>query len=326
MKSYAEYLARLSDQSGWTLAERDLVLLAGALLDGGVPDVELGALVATLRTCPEQGVLLDGLLTALDTRVSRWSATAERCAPVVIACYGTAADKPNLAPLLALMLARFGIPVLMHGPLHAQSGVSVAPILRALNIMPCTQQQQVAHELGEKRIAFAPDALLAPGLASLRALRARLGPVPLLTSAARLIDPFDGGALVIVAGETQQEVALMRSVVAAKGMRALLLQASEGDAFSSPQRRPHIEYWLSGAMEVLFEEDPLPPRRPLSAPDAADAAGTAAWIQQAYDGARAIPAPIVNQFSACLYAVGYCDDFNQAKALAAIAAAGRNVA
>jgi hypothetical protein len=34
----------------------------------------------------------------------------------------------------------------------------------------------------------------------------------------------------------------------------------------------------------------------------------------------------VNQLAACLYAIGYCEDFNQAKALAAIAAAGRHVA
>jgi len=326
MKSYAEYLARLNDQSGWTLGGHDVELLAGALLDGGVPDVELGALVASLRTCAEQDLLIDGLLAALDTRVCRWLSAAERAAPIAIGCYGGAADRPNLAPLLALMLARFGIPVLIHGPLHAESGASVAPILRALGIMPCTQQQQLARDLAEKRVAFSPDALLAPGLASLRALRARIGPVPLLTTVARLIDPFEHGGLVLAAGETEEEVARMRSAVAAKGMRALLLQSTEGDAFGSPLRRPRIEYWLAGESEVLFEEDMLSSRRTSVLPPAADAAGTASWIRQAYDGSRAVPAPIVNQFAACLYAVGYCDDFNQAKALAAIAAAGRNVA
>jgi len=326
MKSYAEYLTRLSDQSGWGLAGHDVELLAGALLDGGVPDVELGALVASLRTCAEQDLLIDGLLAALDTRICRWSLEAERAVPIVIGCYGGVADRPNLAPLLALLLARFGIPVLLHGPLHAESGASVAPVLRALGIMPCTQQQQVARELVEKRIAFCPDALLSPGLAALRALRVRIGPVPLLTTVARLLDPFDLGGLVLAAGESAAEVTRMRSAVVAKGGRALLLQSSDGDAFGSPQRRPRIEYLIEGAVQVLFEEDAQPSRRALSIPHAADAVAAAAWIQQACDGTRAVPAPIVNQFAACLYAVGYCEDFNQAKALAAIAAAGRNVA
>jgi anthranilate phosphoribosyltransferase len=326
MKSYAEYLTLLSEQRDDALCEHDAALLAGAMLDGGVPDVELGALVVAMRAQPDPALLLDGLLSALDNRVNRWPASAERAVPIVLGCYGGATELPNLTPLLGLMLARFGIPVLMHGPLHAEAGVSTALVLRELGIMPCAQKQHVTRELADKHIAFAPDALLAPGLAGLLALRPRLGALPMLITAARLIDPFDGGALVVAAADSPEEMALMRSAVGRKGMRALILQGSEGEAFASPAKRPRMEHWLSGEVNVLFDEDAVTPRRAVPLPGAADAKATAVWIREACEGVRAVPAPLVNQLAACLHAADYCDDFNQAKALAAIAAAGRRVA
>lgn len=324
MKSYSEYLLLL-EARGALASDCDLELLAGAMLDGGIPDVELGALLATVRARTASGDLLRALLAALDTRVTRWRSEA-RSVPVVIGCYGGAADVPNLTPLLGLLLARFDVPVLMHGPLHAEHGLATALVLRELGIMPCARMQQARHDLQRRRIAFVPDALLAPGLASLLALRARLGPIPLLVTAARLIDPFDCGALAVAGAEDAAELELMRVALRANGARALLLRATGGEAFANPLVRPRMEYWAGGESRILFDHDaPLTPRA-AALPPALDARSTAQWIRQAYEGTRAIPTPIGNQLAACLYAVGYCDDFNQAKALAALAATGRHVA
>lgn len=324
MKSYAEYLLLL-DANGGLASDRDLELLAGAMLDGGIPDVELGALLATVRSRSASVHFLRALLAALDTRVTRWR-SEERSAPVVIGCYGGAADIPNLSALIGLLLARFDVPVLMHGPLHAERGLSTALVLRELGIMPCTQKQQVAQELRTHRIAFVPDAMLAPGLASVLALRARLGPIPMLVTAARLVDPFDCGALAVAGAEGARELELMRIALAGNGARALLLRASGGEAFANPLVRPRMEFWTCGEPHVLFEEDASQTARAAALPAPLDVRSTAAWIRQACEGTRAIPTPIVNQLAACLYAAGYCEDFNQAKALAALAKAGRHVA
>jgi len=325
MKSYAEYVSLLIDDCESELSERDLALLCGALLDGGVPDIELGAILAIFRARSDSAALLQGMLAALSDRANRWAAT-ERVSPVAIGCYGGTHECPDLTPLLALLLARFGIPVLMHGPLHAESGVSVALVLRELGVMPCANKLQAAGELQNRGLAFVPDALLAPGLARLLSLRARLGSIPLLLSAARLIDPFQSGSLVVAAGENEGEIERMRCAIAVTGTRALLLRATEGEAFASPLLRPRMEHWQGGSHTVLFEEALAQPRRAPVLPAASDVKATASWIKQACDGARAVPHPIVNQLAACLHATGYCDDFNQAKALAAIAAAGRRVA
>jgi anthranilate phosphoribosyltransferase len=325
MKSYAEYLSLLNQENAVDLSGRDIRLLAGALLDGGVPDLELGALLGSFRTRADSETLLLGMLEALQARITRWTVSAQSC-PVSFACYGGSSEMPDLTPLLALLLARFGLPVLMHGPLHALGGVSVALLLRELGVMPCASKEQVARELQEKCLAFAPDTLLAPGLAALLSCRARLGALPLLVNAARLIDPFEGGSLAVVAAESAAELECMQSALATKGMRALLLQGTEGEPYANPYARPRMEYWQCGAPAVLFEEDAAPARRSVALPAAVDVEATASWMRQVLEGVRAVPSPVVNQLAACLFATGYCDDFNQAKALAVIAAAGRRVA
>jgi anthranilate phosphoribosyltransferase len=326
MKSFAEYLALLGNEAPDQLAPRDSAQLAGALLDGGVADIELGALVATLRLRANSAVLLDGLVTALRQRVNRWHCGSARHAPVAIGCYGGNWNVPNLTPLLGLLLARFGIPVIMHGPLHAEAGVSTAIVLRALGIMPCVHREQVASELENRRIAFVPDALVAPGLASLLALAARIGPTPLFSTAGRLIDPFNSGGLVTAWAVDADELDLMRSVVAVDDARVLLLYSAHSQGYARAMLRPHIEMWFEGKCELLFEEDSAPERSPAPVCDLDSAAATAVWIQQAYDGTRAIPVPLLSQIAACLYATGYCDNLNQAKAFAVVATANRQVA
>jgi anthranilate phosphoribosyltransferase len=323
MRSFAEYIAMLEGDD--CADERELAWLAAALLDGGVSDLELGALVALLRRPAASAVFLRALVRALDSRVTRWPGTATPM-PVVIGCYGGSRELPCLSPLLALLLARFQVPVLMHGPLHADRGVSAALVLRELGIMPCSHKDQAARELESRSLAFVPEALLAPGLAALLALRARVGPIPVLLTAARLIDPFDSGALVVCAGDSDEELGAMRAAIEIGATRALLMHATDGEAIAHPCVRPRIEQWEGGAVRVLFDADAMQARSGIGLPPPLDVRATAAWIRQACDGAFAVPAPIVNQLAACLYAAGYCHDFDQAKALAVLAATRRNVA
>jgi anthranilate phosphoribosyltransferase len=49
-----------------------------------------------------------------------------------------------------------------------------------------------------------------------------------------------------------------------------------------------------------------------------DTRGLAAWTRQRLDANVALPQPVVNQLACCLYGAGYAEDFNQAKAMAAV--------
>jgi len=325
MASIQETMQVLGRTGQGAMSVEEAAFLAGGMLDGGVPDLELGSLLTLLRVRDERVPMLAGILAALDTRINRWSPQADSALPIVIGCHGGAREIPSLVPLLALLLARHGIPVLLHGALHATSGISCALVLRELGILPCTQHQQVARDLAERRVAFAPTALISPALASLLALQPRVGSVPLLVAASRLLAPVDGVALVVAGARDDEELGAMRDVVIARGDHALLLHATEGEAFASPLRRPAMEFCSEGIAHLLFEQDRSPPRRPGTLPDSTPAE-TAAWIRQVVAGGQPVPSPLINQLAACLYAAGYCADLNQAKAIAAVGAVGRRVA
>src|SRR5690606_26044048 len=99
---------------------------------------------------------------------------------------------PNLVPLVAMALARIGVPVLVHGALEGNGRVASACIFRELSIMPCATLAQAQRSLNEGQITFVPTAVLAPGLARLLALRARLGVRNSAHTIVKLMDPFDG--------------------------------------------------------------------------------------------------------------------------------------
>jgi hypothetical protein len=88
--------------------------LFGDMMDGRVPDLELGAIILSMRIKAESPDELLGFQRALDAR------TAHVAVPpgprlVVLPTYNGARRQANLMPLLALLLAREGIPVLIQG-------------------------------------------------------------------------------------------------------------------------------------------------------------------------------------------------------------------
>ena len=70
-----------------------------------------------------------------------------RC--VVLPTYNGARKEANLTPLLALLLQRFGIPVVVHGLLEGFGRVTSALIFRELGVMPATSSTQAQAQLDE---------------------------------------------------------------------------------------------------------------------------------------------------------------------------------
>ncbi len=299
------------------LTVQEAYQLGAIILDGGVPDLELGALLVALRV---KGLCLDewlGVNAALAERVHRLQAPVPEFRPLVMASQSGALDEPNLLPLLALLLARFGVPVLVHGNLHGDGRVLCAHVFRALDILPCATLAQAQGALDRERLAFVPTGLLSPGVAGLLALRARLGVGNFGHTLARLMDPFPGESCRVV-GMAAARLEPIRDLLRTSRAEALLLADTGGDAFASPRRRPRIEHLRDGECRVLFEAEAGARRDLAGLPAAADAAATAAWTRQALAGEAPLPSPILNQLACCLYASGYAEDMNQAKAIVAV--------
>jgi anthranilate phosphoribosyltransferase len=300
------------------LTEEDAYALFCAMLDGGVPDLELGALLTALRMKTESLSELLGSYRAVAERIYPLRAPAGRLRPLVIPAYGGARSEHNLLPLLGLLLRRLEVPVLFHGTLEGSGRVACVYILRELGIMPSGTLVQAQKGLDEELLAYVPVAALCPGLASLLAVRNRLGVRNSAHAVVKLIEPFEGEGVRMCSAGTPDALDRLAAFLTSTGLPALLLRSTEGEPFADPRRRPRIEWFDQGEQRVLFEAEAGPVKPVAGLPASIDAHATAAWIRQALAGEAPIPHPLVNQLACCLYVCGYTDDMNQAKAIAAV--------
>ncbi|WP_301101320.1 DNA-binding protein YbiB [Propionivibrio sp.] len=302
---------------------RDLPLdeaqqLYGAMLDGGVPELELGAIAIALRVKGETANEMIGFLAASYDRLHPLHRPPGRIRPIVIPSYNGARKGVNLTPLLALLLRRFGVPVVIHGLIEGFGRVSTAQIFREFGLLPSTNHLQAQQVLDENGLVYIPLSAISPGLSVQLALRSRLGLRTSAHSLVKMLDPFKGEGLLLTAATHPDYLNTMRQVLSALGVHALLLRGTEGEPFANPKRRPRIEHMYDGVIDILFEAEHDSLKRLPTLPETCDAKTTADWIRRVLAGESALPPPIANQLACCLYASGYTDDFNQAKAIIAV--------
>lgn len=322
--SYAQYIKEIGRgaQGSRDLSPEEARQVYAAMLDGGVPDLELGAILIALRVKGESSDEMLGFLAAIDERMNRLDMPHGRVRPVVLPSYNGARKEANLTPLLALLLQRFGVPVLVHGLIEGYGRVTSAQILRELGHMPVMSAQQAQQTLEEKGLAFLPLTALAPGLHNMLSLRARMGVRNSAHSLVKLLDPFRGEAVLVAPATHPDFIDLMRNIMQVRGQRGLLLRGTEGEPYANAKRRPRLEHVHDGVSDILFEAEHESLRTLPNLPEAADAASTARWIRRVLDKQIPLPKPIANQLACLLFASGYAEDFNQAKAIVAVEATG----
>ena len=322
--SYAHYIKEIGRgaEGARNLSRDDACQLYAAMLDGGVPDLELGAIILGLRVKGESLDEMLGFLSAVDQRTNRLDMPQGRVRPVVLPTYNGARKEANLTPLLALLLQRFGVPVLVHGLLEGFGRVTSGLIFRELGIMPMASSLQAEAMLTEQGLAFLPLTALCPGIHNLLALRSRMGVRNSAHSLVKMLNPFRGDSVVVAPATHPDFIDLMRETLMANGQRALLLRGTEGEPFANPKRRPRLEFIHDGAADILFEAEHESLRALPNLPEASDAVSTAKWIRRILDKQVPLPKPLANQLACLLFASGYAEDFNQAKAIVAVEATG----
>jgi anthranilate phosphoribosyltransferase len=268
--------------------------LFGDVLDGKVPDLELGAILIALRIKSETLDELIGFKRAMDARCPTVAVPpGPRC--VVLPTYNGARRQANLMPLVALLLAREGVPVLIQGRHDFESRVSPFALLDALGIQPAADAAAAARTLAEHRIACLALPQLLPGMDRLLALRLRLGVRGSGHTMAKLIDPCRGRSVRVVAVTHPEYLERMNEFLVADGGRAMLMRGTEGEAYANPRRRPAMQVFRDGAADLAWpaEEGGAPPLAGL--PDAPAVAENVALIGAMLAGDAAIPRPILDQ-------------------------------
>lgn len=298
------------------LAEWEAEVLLSAMLDGGLPELELGAALALLHQKGESVAERVGFSRALAARAAPILAPETRALPVVLPAYGGMRDEPALLPLLALLLQRFRVPVLVHGTLD-RDGAS-ARVLRELGVLPCVSAEQASARLADTGLAFVPVGAIAPGLAGLMALSARLGVRNVAHSVARMLSPFEPDSLRVVGALDASDHASLRQVFQSTGERVLLLDPTAVDACAGARRRPRMELFDGGLCTVLFDAEVESQRIAPALPPGSDPQSMAQWTRAVLAGRAPVPGPLVQQIACCLYGSGSARSLHEAKALVAV--------
>jgi anthranilate phosphoribosyltransferase len=258
--------------------------LFGQILDGEVSDLEIGAFCIAMRVKGETPEEMCGFLDAAHARLRRVHAASGKTV-VVLPSYNGARRLPVLTPLLAGLVARQGVPVLIHGASTESSRVFVRDVLQALDIQAADQ----APVLRDRQVAFVPTEVLSPGLKRLLDARRQIGLRNSAHSLVKLMNPVDGPA-VIVSSYTHPEYAVsMAAVFEMMGATALLLRGTEGEVVADARRLPQMDGFVRGARVTLQEGRKGTLTELPDLPKEVDAETTAAYIRDVLHGRKPIP-------------------------------------
>jgi anthranilate phosphoribosyltransferase len=286
--------------------------LMSQVLDGRVTDLEIGAFALAMRIKGESVEELTGFLEAV----------RERCMPVrprrpvvVLPSYNGARKLPNLTPLLALLLAQEGVPVLAHGPMHDPARVTTAEIFHDLGLPMVNEPSDfdTAFEAAWSRRepVFVPIEVLCPPLARLLHVRRVVGLRNSGHTVAKLLDPCRGVPSLRVCNYTHPEYGeLLSQFLQSIAANAVLMRGTEGEPVADPRRVPRMDLLLGGvnspslsvaAHEGVLTELPVLPRQN-------DAATTAIYIQSVVSGEKPAPLPLLRQCELLTRALASLDE------------------
>ena len=263
--------------------------LFSQVLDGTVTDLEVGGFCLAMRIKGETPAEMAGFLDATHARLQR---LPDAGAPtVVLPSYNGARKLPVLTPLLALLLAREGAAVLVHGTATEDKRITSESVFAALG----QPARSAVGSLGPGECAFVPTEVLHPGLKRLLDVRRAVGLRNPAHSLVKLMNPCEGPAL-IVGSYTHPEYAVsMAQTFALVGAHALLLRGTEGEPVADPRRTPQMEAFRDGQRILLQAAQDGPLASLPDLPREVDAASTATYIRSVLAGERPVPAPIALQ-------------------------------
>ncbi|KFI06209.1 DNA-binding protein YbiB [Massilia sp. BSC265] len=285
-----------------SMSREDARALYAAMLEGRVSDLELGAILLAMRIKGESVEELAGFMDAAESAFAPLPSPPGEYAPVLIPSYNGARKLANLTPLLALLLAREGVPVLVHGVRHDPGRITTSEILLELGLAEAGTSADILDAAASRRPAFIAIDGLAPSLAHMLSLRRILGVRNSTHTLVKILQPFEGPALRLVSYTHPEYLETLGEyfTTAAPPERgdAFLMRGTEGETVANPHRAQRIDWFHGGQRSLLVERD-APTDLLAEAPEARDAATTAAWIAAALRGDVPIPPPIAAQAAHC---------------------------
>ena len=303
------------------LAREQAQDLFGQVLDGRVTDLEVGAFCLAMRIKGETPEEMAGFLDAAHERLARFPVTAGQRPLIVIPSYNGARKLPVLTPLLALLLAREGLPVLLHGSQTEARRVTSASVLDAMGIAPMA----CVREVKDGEVAHATTQLLCPGLKRLLDVRQVVGLRNPAHSVVKLMLPADGERQLLVSSYTHPAYAeSMAETFALMRTNALLSRGLEGESVADPRRTAQVDGFVQGRRIELQAQAPGTLDEVAGLPDGIELQATIDYTRRVLDGQAPAPDAISRQVGHVLRLVELMDrpqDLDANPATAALAKA-----
>jgi len=292
-RPYLKELAR-GARGARDLTREQAATLFEAVFAGEVSGVALGSLLVALRVKGESLVELSGMMDALNRHVRPMRMPSHRALTCVIPSYNGSRKLPNLVPLLAMMIAREGVHVLVHGAAQEESRVGTLEILELLGHKPVTTIGEAEAALDGRQLAAAPVEVLSPDLAKLLDVRLETGVRNSGHTLAKLLVPQGAHTSVcrLVAVTHPDFLKLMREYFAQAPANAFLMRGVEGEPvvrLREPQPLEEIKADGTTMTHLITEGDlgyDLPGR---------EAEATAAWTRAVLAGDIAAPVALARQ-------------------------------
>ena len=193
---------------------------------------------------------MSGFLDAVHARAARFPASAHGRPVIVLPSYNGARRLPVLTPLLALLLAREGLPVLLHGMRTEARRILASDVLQALGIAPL----QAPQALDGGQVAHLHTEHLHPALARLLSVREVIGLRNPGHSVVKLLAPCDGPSLLVTAYTHPEYLPMLHGTFGKLGMNVLLSRGLEGEVAADPRRLPRYDGFVAGAHQLLAEQ------------------------------------------------------------------------
>ena len=273
------------------------------MLNGEVPDLELGGVLIALRIKGEGEAEMLGFYEAMQNHTIKLTPPAGKPMPIVIPSYNGARKQANLTPLLAILLHKLGFPVVVHGVSEDPTRVLTETIFELMGITPTLHGGQAQAKLDEHQPVFMPVGAFCPPLEKQLAMRWRMGVRNSAHTLAKLATPFaEGEALRLSSVSHPEYIGRVAKFFSDIGGRALLMHGTEGEVYANPQRCPQINLIDREGMRVLYEKQDTAGSELL--PQAKDPETTAQWIERCLAGSEPIPESLKIQMACCLMATG----------------------
>lgn len=270
--------------------------LFGQVLDGTVTELEVGAFCIAMRVKGETPEEMAGFLDATYQRLHKVPSASGKPV-VVLPSYNGARRLPVLTPLLAALVARRGLPVVIHGAATESSRIFVRDVLHAIDVQPHGEIPTVQ----DGQVVFLPTEVLCAGLKRLLDVRKAIGLRNSSHSLVKLMNPCAGRA-VIVSSYTHPEYAVsMAAVFELMGATALLLRGTEGEVVADARRLPQMDGFIRGR-RVALEEGRKGTLTDLpDLPKDTSVESTAAYIRAVLTGDKPIPHSLAAQVEHILH-------------------------